>query len=262
MHEIPLSGGNINLVVRVDDTVRRPMGPWSPAIHGLLQHLEQRGFDSAPRFLGIDQQGREILSFIVGEVGFLPCMWSETALTQAAQLLRRYHDATVGYTPPASASWQFVYPDVLRHEVIVHCDFAPYNIVFDQEQPRALIDFDLAGPGPRIWDIAYAVYWFVPLYYDRSEDARGLADLTTSSLRLRRFCDAYGCACTSELLDTVEQRLQEMCRWLITGAAEGNPACQKLVDEGHEAAYREALAVFREYRPALEQALGLRSAGG
>ena len=67
--EIPLSGGNITEVVRIGQAVHRATGPWSTAVHGLLQHLETQGFESAPRFLGTDQQGREMLSFIEGEVG-------------------------------------------------------------------------------------------------------------------------------------------------------------------------------------------------
>ena len=66
--EIPLSGGNITRVVQIGKTVRRPIGPWSASVHGLLQYLETQGFQGAPRFLGVDQQGREILSFIGGVV--------------------------------------------------------------------------------------------------------------------------------------------------------------------------------------------------
>lgn len=102
-NESPLHGGNISQVVRVGTTVRRHQGPWSVAVHGLLRHLEVQGFDGAPRFLGIDEQGREILSFIQGDVGnypLQPSMWSDTALCRAGVLLRSMHDATVGYAPP------------------------------------------------------------------------------------------------------------------------------------------------------------------
>src|SRR5262249_49783642 len=42
------------------DTVRRPAGPWTPAVHALLTHLHAAGFHGAPRPLGIDEHGREI----------------------------------------------------------------------------------------------------------------------------------------------------------------------------------------------------------
>src|SRR5690242_2685586 len=111
--ETPLHGGNVTAVVRVGNTVRRPTGPWSAAVHSLLRHLEGRGFDGAPRFRGLDSQGREILTFLPGEVGRYPLplyMWSEAVLTGAARLLRRYHDATRDYGRPPEAHWQMAYP--------------------------------------------------------------------------------------------------------------------------------------------------------
>ena len=69
--EIPLSGGNMSSgVVRVGDTVRRPAGPWTPAVHALLSHLHDVGFHGAPRPLGIDELGREVLTFIPGTVAW------------------------------------------------------------------------------------------------------------------------------------------------------------------------------------------------
>ena len=70
--EIPLLGGNTSTVVRVGDTVRRNAGPWTPAVHALLRHLERVGFTGAPRALGIDDQGREVLSYLEGECGAYP----------------------------------------------------------------------------------------------------------------------------------------------------------------------------------------------
>src|SRR3982751_1292514 len=119
--ETPLAGGNLSAVRRVGDPVRGPLRPWSAAVHGLLGHLEARGFAGAPRFLGVDDRGREILTFIDGEVGAYPLpayMWSDEVLAGAARLLRSLHDATPGYVAPEGAAWQFAYPDLARHEVI------------------------------------------------------------------------------------------------------------------------------------------------
>jgi hypothetical protein len=70
-NEVPLHGGNMSAgVVRVDNTVRRPAGPWTPAVHALLAHLHDAGFDGAPRPLGIDEQGREVLDFVPGVVAW------------------------------------------------------------------------------------------------------------------------------------------------------------------------------------------------
>src|SRR3954454_9334545 len=89
--EILLIGGTANrgLVVRVGDTVRRPQRPTSPATHALLRHLAAVGFAGAPRFLGVDEQGREVLSYIPGTAVTPPYpSWSLTdaALTSVAHL--------------------------------------------------------------------------------------------------------------------------------------------------------------------------------
>jgi hypothetical protein len=71
--EVPLAGGDVTEgVVRAGDTVRRPVGPHSPLVHALLTHLESAGFAGAPRFLGIDRSGREVLTYIDGEVAGRP----------------------------------------------------------------------------------------------------------------------------------------------------------------------------------------------
>ena len=64
--EVPFADGNVSSVVRVGDTVRRGTGPWTPTVHALLRHLERVGFEGAPRVLGIDERGREVLSFVPG----------------------------------------------------------------------------------------------------------------------------------------------------------------------------------------------------
>ena len=76
-------------------------------MHGLLRHLEARGFDGAPRYLGVDDRGREILTFIDGEVGAYPLpayMWSDEVLAGAARLLRSLHDAALDYVAPEGAA--------------------------------------------------------------------------------------------------------------------------------------------------------------
>jgi hypothetical protein len=61
-----LYGGLVDRAVRIGATVRRPAGPWTPTVHALLDHLESHGF-LAPRARGIDEDGREILSYLEGD---------------------------------------------------------------------------------------------------------------------------------------------------------------------------------------------------
>jgi hypothetical protein len=235
------------------------VGPWSSAVHALLRHLEAQGFEGAPRFLGIDQQGREVLTFIEGEMGHYPLpgyMWSDEALVAVAGLLRRYHEAQAGFVAPEGAIWQFTYPDVNAHEIICHNDVAPYNMVYQDGRPYALIDFDEAGPGPRVWDVAYTAYRFVPLVHahDAAIAQLGLTDPGRQARRLRLFCDAYQVA-TSEVLAMVGPRLQAMCRTLVERAGKGDVAFQKMIEEGHLDYYRRELADLEVYRSQLKQRL-------
>ncbi|MEO5953545.1 MAG: phosphotransferase [Chloroflexia bacterium] len=258
--EIPLVGGNVSVVVRVGDSVRRTASPWTATVQHFLRYLRSRRFYGVPRPMGFDEQGREALSYIEGEVGHYPLadyMWSARTLGMAARMMRRYHDLSIDYVPPADAQWQYTYPNRSQHEVICHNDFAPYNMVFYGEKPKALIDWDIAGPGPRIWDVAYAVYRFVPLSWeedleeDLAELRPNLVNPVVQSMRLRYFCDAYGLEDRSELLDMVRARLEHLCEHMTDRAAEGNSAFQAMVDEGHWDLYQRDIAALESHRSQL-----------
>jgi aminoglycoside phosphotransferase (APT) family kinase protein len=167
--------GNTSSVWRRGATVRRSTGPWTPAVHRLLRQLDAAGFAGAPRVLGLDEQGREILTFLEGEVPVYPTppeLWSDTVLEEVARLLRRLHDATVEMDLPAGG-WREGAAALEGGEVICHNDVAHYNTVFRAGRPVAFIDWDFAAPGPRVWDVAYAAYRFVPLSPDHGAVALG-----------------------------------------------------------------------------------------
>jgi len=163
-HEEILAGGNMTAVVRVGDTVRRAAGPWTPTIHAFMHHLCASGFQAVPEPLGIDDRGQEIISFLPRAAATYPLpdfAWSDATLTAVAQCLRAFHDASLGFVPPADCGWQW--PAHEPAEVICHNDFAPYNLMFEDGKLTGVIDLDLASPGPRVWDMAYTAYRFVPL---------------------------------------------------------------------------------------------------
>ncbi len=260
--EIPLSGGNVNAaVVRAGNTVRRGQTAHSATIHQLLLHLEHKGFAGSPRFLGTDEEGREILSFIEGSTGIPPAIWQgDGPLAAAAVLLRRYHEAVLDFQPPSGASWAFTYPDPRRHEVICHNDFAPYNFVYGPDDgsaiPVAVLDFDLAGPGPRLRDVAYAAYWLAPLSFSGGEQREyGLADLAGGSRRLKLFCAVYGVAIDHALLSMVAEVLADMGDEQRTRRVVGEAAAAKLKAEGHLAYWQREAAAFHEYWPQIKENL-------
>jgi aminoglycoside phosphotransferase (APT) family kinase protein len=201
--ERPLAGGGLTPTVRVGETVRRTSGPWTPAVHALLEHLEQVGFGGAPRARGIDAQGREVLSFVPGTADADP--FDDTSLAAVARLVREYHDAATGFRPPPDATWHFMEGAPREGDIVCHNDLSPGNTIYVNGAPDAFVDWDLAAPGPRTWDVAHALWRFTPLYTD--EDCRRLGiPVQPRGPRLRLFCDAYGLEDREGLVALIQRR--------------------------------------------------------
>ena len=181
MDETPLGGGATHGggVVRVGDTVRRPAAAAGGLIREVLLRLERARFDAAPRWLGVDEQGRDVLTWIDGDtftdrgrlhpyIGDPPVRvtFSDEQVAAAMRLLRRYHDA-------------------FGQEVVCHGDYGPWNLVWRDGMPVAIIDFDDVHRGPAADDVAYALRMFV---------GYGLAEAEPEELvrRTRAALRAYG----------------------------------------------------------------------
>jgi Ser/Thr protein kinase RdoA (MazF antagonist) len=123
--------------------VIRDAGPWTPAVHVLLRHLEDAGFAAAPRLVGsgFDPGGREVLTFIDGEFT-QPGPWSLDGAASLGSLLRELHQATRSFRPPRAAVWFPWHGRDLGSpvKVIGHCDVAPWNIVARDGLPVALME--------------------------------------------------------------------------------------------------------------------------
>jgi len=193
-------------VVRIGGTVRRPHQQQSWAVAGYLDHLERAGFDGSPRFLGRDDEGRDVLTFLEGDVaGDPPEPWATTEqlLVSVAVLLRRLHEASAGYladvafAAPFGSVWHrdrlrvdAAGPALPPPEIISHNDLTQQNVVVRDGVAVGLVDFDLAGPASRLLDVVNTAMWWVPL--------RNPADLAPHwqaldvPARLRMFADAYG----------------------------------------------------------------------
>jgi hypothetical protein len=225
--EVLLDGGltNAGLVSRVGDTVRRPRRPTSASTWALLDHLERVGFDGAPRFLGVDDRGREILSFIPGEAAIEPYPeWALTdeALVSVAELLRRYHDAAASFDA-AGLTWPDFAPAEFHDGLISHNDPNLDNVIFSGGVAVGLIDFDLASPGSAVWDVACAARLWAPLRDDRdvAPQLRGRA-----LERLRLFIDAYGLPPRDRLrvVDAVIHTHERCYRVVGAAVADGHDA--------------------------------------
>jgi hypothetical protein len=248
--EEQLDGGTLSDAVRVGDTVRRRTTRDHGPVHALLRHLEHVGFDGSPRFLGIDEEGRETLSFIEGDVtgaGNVPGVFSDEALVATARLLRRMHDATRDAAITRSHGWRVPAGAPVSGSVVCHNDLGPYNTIYESGRPIAFIDWDLAAPAPPEWDVAYALWRFVPLYDDDRCVELG-AQTGPRSLRIRLFLDTYGLGDRMHILATIRQRQRVTRDSLRQWADEGDPAYERLVGEGrieeiaHDLAYAESCA--------------------
>jgi len=239
-----LTGGNMTPVVRVGDTVRRGAGPWTPTIHALLRHLRAAGFAQVPEPLGIDDRGREIISLLPGRVGTYPLpafVLSDETLATAARTLRAYHDATLDFVAPPGAVWQW--PAHEPAEVICHNDFAPYNVLFEDERLTGIIDWDLASPGPRVWDMSYAAYRFVPTTDPGNPDVP-YPGVDEQRRRLALFTRAYGDPSIEPLAvaEAVIAKLRELVTFIVESAAAGDPAQQAVLERGDVDIYERDIA--------------------
>jgi Ser/Thr protein kinase RdoA (MazF antagonist) len=243
--EHELLGGNVSLeVVRVGDTVRRPTTPWSSSVDALLGHLHRVGFEGAPRPLGYDEAGRQMISFAEGHVGPDPSDLDDARLKEVGRLIRRLHDAASSFVAPRDAVWNVaIAPD--REELICHHDLAPWNLVRTATN-LVFIDWDGAGPGSRLWDLAYAAHGFIPL-----SSGASLSD-ESAATRLAALIDGYDLdeADRATLAALLARRVWSMYELLRHGHEHGDQPWGRLWDEGHGEVWR-ADAQYVESREGL-----------
>ncbi len=239
----PPSNRGSPIRVRVGDTARRSPGPHSAYVKRILTHLEHAGWHGAPRFLGIDDQGREVLSFLDGHVGWQTCqpaqVRSDESLAAAARLVRQFHDLTA-HTTLANGS-----------EVVCHNDLSPRNTVYRDLgaglRPVAFIDWDIAAPGLRIHDVAHMCWQYPGLGPEAS-------DPTDAARRVRLICDAYGLADRTAVVGTIMWWQERCWRGIEVGAAAGQSAMMRLQDAGATRAVRGQQEWTARHRAVLEAA--------
>ena len=238
--------------MRVGDTVRRVGGPWTPAVHALLAYLAARGFAGAPRPLGTDEAGREVLSFLPGETVGSARPWpgwvyAEDTLVQVARWVRGFHDAVAGYVPPAGSVWRMG-GQWAPGLIIGHNDAAPYNAAWRDGTLAGFFDWDMAGPVPAAWDVAFAAFSWVPLHARHVVAEEGFTDFDGRPRRLQVFLAEYGwTGSTSGFLDVVAARIRAHVTSLRDLAAR-DQLFARIVAEGGADALETALAELAQFR--------------
>jgi hypothetical protein len=212
--------GNVGGAWRIGGTVHRPTGPWTAAVHALLDFLAPR-LEHTPRVLGFDEQNREILTFLPGQVVDI-----DTELLTPGQIdslvswTRSFHDVVAGFSHPGP--WRF--PHVPQASLIGHNDIAPYNVCFDGDDVAGVFDWDLAGPTTPLMELAFIAWNCVPLWRDMGDEV--------SAERIQRICSAYGGVHPTQIVDVVPRRIQMMLDWIPRGAAAGDAGLRRLMSQG------------------------------
>lgn len=241
-----LEGGFDGGASLVGGVVRRTAGAWTSSVHALLAHLEAVGFDGAPRPLGVDADGREMVSFLPGLTVGNARPWpawthSESALVDVARWLRRYHMAVADFVPPADAPWregESWQPGM----IIAHNDAAPYNAVWNTGGLVGFVDWDMAGPVRIELDVAWVAFSWTPLHAPHVVAAEGFTDLASRLPRLELFLGEYGWQrTTSDILDLIAQRLTLQLQLMTQAAGSGDPTYQRMLTAGRHLDLQVAL---------------------
>ncbi|TWV44412.1 phosphotransferase [Streptomyces misionensis] len=234
-----LVGGmaNAGAVFRRGELVERPAPPGARALHACLRALKEHGFDAAPTPVGLTADGRELLTFVPGDVALPPFPdWAmtQTALASVGSLLRRLHEAGAAVGLDPRAEWPRDLADPEGGTTLCHNDVCPENVVFRDGRAAALIDFDLAAPGRPLWDLAMTARYWVPMLDPRSASALHPCGLDAPA-RLRILADGYGLSRgeRADLPGVVEQAT-EVCRAFVARrVADGDPVfLQALAERG------------------------------
>jgi hypothetical protein len=238
-----LPGGNVGGAVRVGSTVRRATGPWTPAVHALLGYLAER-VPAVPRVLGRDEQGREVLSYMPGQVIDVEAeRLSPGRIVSLVRWTRSFHAAVAGFSH--LGPWRY-FP-VAEPTLVGHNDIAPYNVCFDGDEVTGVFDWDLAGPSTPLLELAFIAWNCVPLWRDIGP---GVA-----AERLALIASAYGGFSPGEILHAVPDRIQRMLDWIPVAAAAGDQGMANLMSAGEPGRSSASLADLVTRIPAIDLAL-------
>jgi Ser/Thr protein kinase RdoA (MazF antagonist) len=205
-------------------------------VHAFLRHLADAGFDGAPRVVGMDDEGREVLTFIEGDVLAAGSTWrpgqptpwppwarTDECLAATARLLESFHDAASTFVPPDGAIWRQYHAPVLGHdEIVCNGDIGPHNTVYRNGLPVGFIDWDGVRPNHPLVEFGAAVWKYVPLGNDAYFEASDFPEAPSLAHRVAAFARAYGI----HDRDGVRWALQQACQrsleparyWPITPA--------------------------------------------
>lgn len=235
--------GNVSGALRVGDTVHRTTGPWTPAVHALLEHLAGR-VPHIPRVLGFDERGREVLDYLPGRVVDVDTEpFTEGQLVSLVRWTRTFHEAVAGFSHPGP--WRY-FP-MAGATLVGHNDLAPYNTCFAGDDLVGVFDWDMSAPTTPLWELAFIAWNCVPLWRAMSPDA--------AARRVALIAGTYGGVEPRRVLHAVQPRIQAMLDGIPVAAAAGDQGMANLVALGEPDRSRVALTALVERIPGIDRQL-------
>lgn len=246
--EVVLPGGAVGGAARVGRTVRRPTGPWTPAVHELLDYLRAAGLPGVPELFGVDEQGRESLSYVEGR-GVEPDreVVLDSVLVEAVTWLRDYHDLIEEFRPEGSRIWRGGETELGADQIICHNDPGVYNWIIQSGHFVAMIDWDLAGPGKPLDDLAFLAWTAIPLYRETP-----LSDVVR---RLNLLVDTYAEWGPLTILNAIGDRMTTASERIEAGQARGDQGMLNLAKVGEPQRTRDRVDAFKARVPEIDAAL-------
>ena len=218
--------------------VTRPASTWTPTVHAFLRHLRSQGLSCVPEPLGVEGDV-ERLAVIEGDAG--GAGWqhqhSYDGLRSAARLLRRVHDASIGWEPPDGAVFRAPHSTSGPVPVVwCHGDFGPWNVVWRDQEAVGLIDWDFLHLAPPLDDVAYALQWFAPTRDDEMALTwHHFPSVPDRAARIRVFLEVYGEGLPDfDAAETVATRMEATMALELSLAEEGVEPQRTWVEEGSQ----------------------------
>jgi Ser/Thr protein kinase RdoA (MazF antagonist) len=198
----------------------------------------------APRVLGLDSRGREILTHLPGRI--VDVDHDELSDAQLASLVRwarLLHERTASFEHPGP--WR--YPAVESATIVAHNDLAPYNVCFEGDRVAGVFDWDLAAPSTPLMELGLLAWTCVPLFRP--------VHPATAAHRLMLIAQTYGGFSAREILDAAGTRVRHSAdvvrSWIETGA----PGAEGMTAAGEPERTVEALADWTLRKPDIEKEL-------
>lgn len=248
--EVPLAGGAMNQVSKQGRTVRRQAGTWTKSVHELLRYLSDNGLEGIPQVHGFDEHGREVLEYLEGRsVPVDDEIVLDTVLVEAVSWLRRFHDVVSDYRPEGGRIWRSGEQVLRDDQIICHNDPGAYNWIIQSGHFVAMIDWDMAGPGHPLDDLAFLAWTGIPLYRD--------IGVERTAARLELLVDAYGEWGPITVLDAVVKRMTLAVERIEAGVLRGDPGFLQLAQStGEPQRTKDRIDAFINRIPAIDAALG------